>query len=70
MVAVIRQAKIQVAMVATPADEAQSVADVLVSAGIRAILNYAPITLNVPSNVLVQYIDPVIHVQRMLYYLD
>jgi redox-sensing transcriptional repressor len=37
---------------------------------VRAILNYAPISLNVPSNVRVQYIDPVAHLQRMTYYLD
>lgn len=65
----IRQAGIQVAMVATPGPEAQAVADKLVSAGVKAILNYAPINISVPSEVRVQYIDPVIHLQRMTYYL-
>ena len=48
---------------------AQEVADELIEAGIRAILNYAPITLNVPDYVRVQYIDPVVHLQKMTYYL-
>ncbi len=65
----IRQAGIQVAMVATPGPEAQAVADQLVSAGVKSILNYAPINLTVPDGVRVQYIDPVIHLQRMTYYL-
>jgi redox-sensing transcriptional repressor len=66
---VIRDTGIQTAIIAVPADSAQQVADTLVEAGIRAILNYAPITLSVPPEVQVQYIDPVIHLQRMTYYL-
>ena len=65
----IKKAGIRVAMIATPSEKAQEVADQLVSAGVLAILNYAPINLAVPENVHVQYIDPVIHLQRMTYYL-
>lgn len=65
----IREAGIQIAMIATPSGAAQEVAEELVSAGVIAILNYAPINLNFPENVRVQYIDPVIHLQRMTYYL-
>lgn len=65
----ISQAGIQVAMITVPAENAQNVADQLVKAGIKAILNYAPISLNVPEEVHVQYIDPSIHLQRMSYYL-
>ncbi len=66
----IRERKIQIAMITVPAEYAQDVADMLVEAGIRAILNYAPINLDVPEDVHVQYIDPVVHLQRMTYYLD
>lgn len=66
----IKQAKVKVAMLTVPATAAQEVADQLVKAGIKAILNYAPISLNVPAGVRVQYIDPVAHLQRMTYYLD
>lgn len=66
----VKQNKIKVAMLTVPAATAQEVADQLVKAGIRAILNYAPTSLNVPSNVHVQYIDPATHLQRMTYYLD
>lgn len=65
----IRERKIKIAMISVPAESAQAVADRLVEAGVRAILNYAPINLNVPDNVHVQYIDPVTHLQRMTYYL-
>ncbi len=60
---------IQIAMVAVPAEHAQEVANQLIEAGVRAILNYAPISINVPEGVHVQYIDPVAHLQRMTYYL-
>ncbi len=60
---------VKIAMLAVPAATAQSVADQLTQAGIRAILNYAPINLNVPNQVKVQYIDPSTHLQRMTYYL-
>jgi redox-sensing transcriptional repressor len=66
---VIRKAGIKVAMIATPSEVAQEVADQLIAAGVKAILNYAPINLSVPTHVRVQYIDPVIHLQRMTYYI-
>ncbi len=66
----LRGANIQVAMIAVPASEAQQVTTELVKAGVKAILNYAPISLNVPPGIYVQYIDPAIHLQRMTYYLS
>ncbi len=60
---------IKVAMVATPADYAQEVTDQLVEAGIKAILNYAPIQISVPEGVRVEYLDPATHLQKMSYYL-
>jgi redox-sensing transcriptional repressor len=65
----IRQSKVKIAMLTVPASAAQETADQLVKAGIKAILNYAPISINVPAGVHVQYIDPVTHLQRMTYYL-
>lgn len=64
----IKSSNIKIAMIMVPASAAQGVADDLVQAGVKAILNYAPITLNVPKSVKVQYIDPSIHLQRMTFY--
>jgi redox-sensing transcriptional repressor len=66
----IKQNKIKIAMLTVPATVAQEITDQLVKAGVKSILNYAPISLNVPSGVKVQYIDPATHLQRMTYYLD
>lgn len=65
----VKSAGIKIAMLTVPAPAAQGVADKLVQAGVKAILNYAPISLNVPRTVKVQYIDPATHLQRMTYYL-
>jgi redox-sensing transcriptional repressor len=69
LVEAIQQAGIQIAMLCVPAQEAQWVTNQIIQAGVRSILNYAPISLAVPKDVHVQYIDPSIGLQRMTYYL-
>jgi redox-sensing transcriptional repressor len=69
MVERVKAADIKIAMLTIPAKAAQGITDILVEAGVRAILNYAPISLSVPDNVKVQHIDPATHLQRMTYYL-
>ncbi len=46
--------KVKIAVLATPEASAQSVADALVQGGIKAIWNFAPVTLKVPENIIVQ----------------
>jgi redox-sensing transcriptional repressor len=70
LVPVLQEANIKVAMIAVPAANAQEVVDELVKAGVKAILNYAPLNIAVVPDVHVQHTDPVTHLQRMTYYLD
>ncbi len=67
---IIAEMGLQVAIVAVPAASAQEVVDLLVSAGVKAILNYAPVSLQVPPEVRTRNIDPVGLLQSMTYYLD
>ncbi len=67
---IVREFRCQIAVIAVPAHTAQTVADELIAAGIRSILCYAPLTLNAPPHVRVEYIDPVISFQHMTFYLD
>jgi len=67
---VVQEQGIRIGIIAVPANEAQRVADALVKAGIRAVLSYASVTLSLPSNVRVHYIDPVVGLQAMTYYLN
>lgn len=66
---VVREKGIKLAIVAVPAHRAQEVTDMLVAAGVRAILNYAPIIIQVPDGVWVRCIDPVAVLHSMTYYL-
>lgn len=65
----LRSARVDIGIVAVPASAAQGVVDKLVEAGIRAILNYAPITAHVPRDVSIRHIDPVLAMQSMTFYV-
>lgn len=65
----IREEGILLAVLAVPAASAQAVADSLVESGVKAILNYAPVSIQVPDDVRVQDIDPVAALQTLTYYV-
>ena len=69
LIGFVQQQDVRHAMLAVPAEYAQGVADKLVLAGVIAILNYAPINLVAPPHVHVEYIDPVVHLQKMTFYI-
>ncbi len=66
---VLANTHVDVGIVATPAASAQSVIDALVDCGVKAILNYAPIAAQVPRDVHIKDIDPVLSLQSMTFYL-
>lgn len=70
MAALIKREGVRIAILAVPTAAAQDTTDLLVDAGIKSILSYAPINLNVPPDVQVLYSDPVVELQRMTYYLE
>ena len=61
--------RVDIGIVAVPAEVCQNVVDLMVRSGIRAILNYAPYQAQVPQGVWVRDIDPVVGLQSMTYYL-
>jgi redox-sensing transcriptional repressor len=60
---------VQIAIVAVPADAAQTVADQLVAAGIKAILNFAPARIKVPRDVRLKNVDLSIELETLSFYL-
>ncbi|MCL6429898.1 MAG: redox-sensing transcriptional repressor Rex [Anaerolineae bacterium] len=66
----VRELGVQIGIIAVPAAQAQAVAERLIRGGVRAILNYAPVSLNLPPDVRVHSIDPVVGLQSMTYYLS
>jgi redox-sensing transcriptional repressor len=63
--AVVSELQIRVAMLAVPVEAAQGVADQLVGAGIKGILNFAPVALNVPADVVVQSVDLALQLEQL-----
>ena len=59
----------QVGVIAVPASAAQDAIDALVAAGVRAILNFAPITLGVRPGIAVRNVDLTSHMEILSYYL-
>jgi redox-sensing transcriptional repressor len=59
---------IAIGVIATPATAAQSVADRMVAAGLRSILNFAPAKLAVPEGVTVRKVDLAVELQILAYY--
>lgn len=60
---------VRIGIAALSASSAQAAADAMVRAGIQAILNYAPIGLQVPASVAVREIDPIATLRSMTFYL-
>ena len=65
----VQRTGVEIAIVAVPGDQAQSVVDELVAAGIHAIVNYAPSDPRVPTGVRIRSIDPVQALQTMTFHL-
>lgn len=66
--AVVRDEQIAIGVIATPALAVQEVADRMVDAGLRSILNFAPAVVNVPEGVTVRKVDLAIELQILAYY--
>ena len=63
-----RQA-IDMAVLVTPADAAQAVADRIVALGVKAVLNFAPVQLNVPDDVVVKTVNLALELETLSYAL-
>lgn len=61
---------LEIAVLTVPAAAAQRVADLAVEAGFKAIWNFAPIRLEVPANIIVQYEDLVAGVLTLAHHLS
>ena len=60
---------VHIAIVAVPAESAQIVADQVVAAGIKAILNFAPARIKVPRDVRLTNVDLSIELETLSFYL-
>jgi len=66
---VVRKNHVEIGIVAVTADSAQAVHDALVAAGLRAILNFAPVQIRLHEGVKVKSVDLRINLESLSYYL-
>jgi redox-sensing transcriptional repressor len=66
--AIVEELGVAVGVMATPAGSAQDVADALVAAGVRSILNFAPAVVAVPEGVSVRKVDLAVELQILSFY--
>jgi redox-sensing transcriptional repressor len=64
----VEELDVAIGLIATPAAAAQEVADRLVEAGVRSILNFAPTTIAVPPGVSVRKVDLAVELQILAFY--
>jgi redox-sensing transcriptional repressor len=66
--AIVEDEQVAIGIIATPGVAAQDVADQLVAAGVKSILNFSPAVLSVPEGVAVRGVDLAVELQVLSYY--
>jgi redox-sensing transcriptional repressor len=66
----VKNSDIKTAILSVRKEDAQTVVDQLVQAGIKGILNFAPLRLRVPEDVVVQSIDLTKELQTLLFFMN
>ena len=66
---VVKQHNISIAIIASPPDTAVSIVDLLVTAGIKGILNFTTTPLNVPSNIYLEEYDMITSMEKVAYFV-
>ena len=66
---IVRREEIGIAVVAVPADAAQAAMDIVVAAGVRAILNFSPGAFRVPRGVKLKSMDLTVSLESLSFFL-
>lgn len=67
---VARREHIRLAILAVPADSAQQVADQVVAAGVRGLLNFAPVSITLPPDVALSAVDVAVHLEQLSFQVN
>ena len=66
---VVRKERIDIAVIAVPAESAQPVLEQVVSAGVKAVLNFSPGSLKAPPGVKLKSVDLTVSLESLSFYL-
>lgn len=65
---IVREQGVQVGLITVPAQSAQEVADLLVKAGVKGVLNFAPVALKLPPEISMEHIDITLSIEKVAYF--
>ena len=65
---IVTERGVAIGIIATPAAAAQEVAELLVTAGVTSVLNFAPVVITVPAGVSLRKVDLSIELQILSFY--
>ncbi len=66
---IVVQRHVEIGVITTPAGSAQKVCDQMAAAGVKAILNFAPLQVRAPQGVQVKTVDLKIHLEELSFFL-
>jgi redox-sensing transcriptional repressor len=66
----VEKLQIRLAMLAVPGDAAQDVAEQCVEAGVRGLLNFAPVSLSLPSHIAVNAVDLAVQLEQLSFQVN
>lgn len=66
---IIKNKKIKIGIIATPVSVAQDIADELIDSGVRSVINFAPLKLQVPPEVNLRNVDLGMEMEGLSFYL-
>lgn len=67
---IVKRKHIKICLICVPEYQAQEVVHIAVDSGVKAILNFAPVVLNVPDDVYVSNMDMSLEIQRLIFYAN
>jgi len=70
LVPTIQKLNIRLGILAVPADVARDVADQLVAAGVRGLLNFAPVSIHVPPDVALNAVDLAVQLEQLSFQVN
>ena len=66
---IVKQHNINIALLTVPPDFARSIADTAIKCGIKGILNFTTVPLNVPQNIYLEEYDMITSIEKLAYFV-
>jgi redox-sensing transcriptional repressor len=70
LTATVKRTDARLGLIAVPAENAQDVADQLVEAGVRGVLNFAPVSISLPTGVAVTSVDLAVQLEQLSFLVN